>query len=118
MGIFSVIQGRFAERQAARFLKKSGYRILDKNYRTRSGEIDLVAEKGEFLVFVEVKKRSGDAFGSAFEAVTREKQVKIVKAAKHYLFRFSLEERIVRFDVIAVDSHGKCTHIPDAFSSQ
>lgn len=115
MGLFSIIQGKLAEGRAARFLKKSGYRILEKNYRTRSGEIDLVVEKGDLLIFVEVKNRADDSFGTALDAVTREKQKRIVKAANHYLSRTSPDELNIRFDVIAVDSHGKCTHIRDAF---
>lgn len=115
MGIFSVIQGKLAEGQAARFLKKSGYKILCRNYRSRFGEIDLVAEKGEILVFVEVKKRAENSFGSALDAVTSEKQKKIIKTARHYLSRTPSDEKFIRFDVITVDSHGKCTHIPDAF---
>lgn len=94
--------GRRGEQLACDFLRRSGYTILATNYRTRGAELDLVAEEGSDLVFVEVKTRWGDLFGSALEAVDRRKQGKIARAAREYLARERAEQRPARFDVVAV----------------
>lgn len=91
------------ENVAASFLQEQGYRILERNYRCRSGEIDLIARDGEYLCFVEVKYRSSGAFGSPLEAVGCRKQQQILKVAKYYLMRkrFSMDTAC-RFDVVAI----------------
>lgn len=94
--------GRRGEQLACEFLRRSGYTILAANYRTRGAELDLVAEEGGELVFIEVKTRRGDLFGSALEAVDRRKQGKIARAAREYLAREGAEQRPARFDVVAV----------------
>ena len=73
--------GGEAESQAARFLERQGLRIVTRNYRTRQGEIDLVAQDGDVLVFVEVRLRSGGYFGGAAASVTPRKQSRIIAAA-------------------------------------
>lgn len=98
--------GRRGEDLARRFLEQAGYRILVANYRTRAAELDLVAEEGGELVFIEVKSRRGDLFGSALEAVDRRKQGKIVLAAREYLARERAHGRPARFDVVAVTFRG------------
>src|SRR2546426_12211521 len=77
--------GKEGERVASRFLEARGYRILERNYRTRRGEIDLIAEDGRILVFVEVKVRLDDRFGGPAAAITRAKQARIARLAQQYL---------------------------------
>ncbi len=79
-----------------------GYDILERNYRCRHGEIDLVAEHAQDLVFVEVKTRRGTAYGLPEEAVNLRKQRKIVEVAHHYIGLHACSERSWRVDVVAV----------------
>lgn len=94
--------GRKGEDLAVAHLLDSGYKLLDRNYRCRFGEIDIIARDGEFLVFVEVKARRSGAFGTPFEAVDLRKQQRICKVALHYINKHHLHEQPVRFDVAAV----------------
>lgn len=103
------------EEQAAACLVNQGYVILDKNYRCRSGEIDLIARDGSYLVFIEVKYRSHTSAGDPAEAVDRKKQKKVVNTARYYLLTHGyLEETPCRFDVAAVTDSG-VRIIKDAF---
>ena len=96
-------RGRIGERAAADFLKKErGYRLLDRNVRYTWGELDLVAEDGQTIVFVEVRARKGNSLGSPMESVTRAKQQRLVLAAQEYLQRNGLEKRLWRIDLIGV----------------
>ena len=79
--------------QAAAYLKKKGYRILEANFRCRFGEIDLIARDGAYLVFIEVKYRSSLKDGDSLEAVNRGKQRKIIRVAEYYLLHASGESR-------------------------
>jgi len=94
--------GRLGERLAAEKLLSRGYRILERNFRCRYGEIDLVAEDEQDLVFVEVKTRRGTAYGLPEEAVTPRKQRKIVEVASYYIDVHDCPERSWRVDVVAV----------------
>ena len=94
--------GEKGERLAVRFLRRRGYRIVERNYRCRRGEIDLVALDGDEVVFVEVKTRSGTAFGSPAEAVTRTKRRRLAHAARDYCNRRHLAEPCCRCDVVAI----------------
>jgi putative endonuclease len=94
--------GAKGEEIAARYLKNLGYRILERNYRVRYGEIDIVAEQGTDLVFVEVKTRSGTLFGSPFDSVTVSKQRQLSKVALAYISKRNCHERSSRFDVVGV----------------
>jgi putative endonuclease len=78
-------------------------RVLARNFRCRSGEIDIVADDRGTVVFVEVKERRGDSHGSAVEAVTLEKRRRVVRAARVYAAAHGLSESPVRFDVLAID---------------
>lgn len=99
--------GGGGEDEAARLLRRRGYRILARNYRCRHGEIDIVAfEDGEY-VFVEVKTRLTDGKGSGAEAVTVAKQRKVARVAQQYLAERGLEDRPCRFDVVAVSPGGE-----------
>jgi len=94
--------GARGEEIAARYLKKRGYRIVDRNYRNRIGEIDIIAEQGGSLVFVEVRTRSDIVFGSPFESVTVQKQQQLSKVALEYINQKGCHDRAARFDVVGV----------------
>ncbi|MBA2391255.1 MAG: YraN family protein [Ktedonobacteraceae bacterium] len=94
--------GRLGERLAAEKLLSMGYGILERNFRCRYGEIDLVAEHEQDLVFVEVKTRRGNAYGLPEEAVNLRKQRKIIEVAHHYIDVHACPERSWRVDVVAV----------------
>ena len=109
---------RKSEKYTCDELTRRGYAILERRYRTRFGEIDIIARHGEFTVFVEVKTRSGDDFGGGAEAVTPWKQRRIAQMALDYLSRRRLHDRPCRFDVVVVDySSGRWRFevIPHAF---
>lgn len=112
--------GKSGEDQAVDELERRGYAILDRRYRTRQGEIDIVALDGETIVFVEVKARTTAERGSAAEAVTPAKQRRLIAMAVDYLSRKRLTGRPCRFDVAAIDGAGRdrrLTWYPHAFSA-
>jgi putative endonuclease len=94
--------GNKGERAAKSYLKKQGYRILKKNYRTPVGEIDIIAEHKCILVFIEVKSRTSAAFEQPFSAVTARKQKKIAQTANYFLAKNKIGDREIRFDVVSV----------------
>ncbi len=96
--------GKQSELLAANYLKLSGYRILEQNYRNRIGEIDIIAKDGPVLVFIEVKARKSVRFGTPKTAVTYGKQVKISKTALVYLKAAGQLRSKARFDVVAIDA--------------
>jgi len=95
--------GAFGERVAAAHLEAKGYRIRARNFRCREGEIDIVAEDGDCLVFVEVRTRRGDAFGSPAESVTAAKERRLLTVAKAYLQQHNDVPPNQRIDVVAVE---------------
>ncbi len=95
--------GTFGERVAIAHLEEKGYRIREKNFRVREGEIDIVAEQGDVLVFVEVKTRRGDAMGSAKESIGWRKAQSLLLAAQVYEERHEKLPPGRRIDVIAID---------------
>jgi putative endonuclease len=95
-------KGQSAEELAARFLESQGYRVLERNYRTRGGEIDIVAEEGAVLCFVEVRSTRGAEFGGPLPTINAAKQRRVVRAARRYLAARGLEDREVRFDVVGI----------------
>lgn len=97
---------RRSEEIAAQFLVSKGYKILERNYRTPRGELDLVATEGEALVFVEVKARRGFRFGEPAYAVHEQKQRHMIKAALYYLSRKKIQNRTCRFDVVVIYEGG------------
>ena len=115
--------GKIGEKAACRYLKKEGYRILATNYARhfgkQIGEIDIVARKGDVVSFVEVKTRKSEAFGLPCEAVTREKQQKIIKTAYTYIGENHLDLSY-SFDIIEVFHDGRkitsLRHLPHAFT--
>lgn len=113
--------GRSAEIAAAAELGRRGYRIIGSNYRCRQGEIDLVACEADTLVFIEVRCKRTDAYGTPAESVTAAKQRKLIATAEHYLREHALEAVACRFDVVEVTAaDGKvlvADVIRDAFSA-
>ena len=110
--------GKLGEELACAELVQRGYSILERGYRTPSGELDIVAREGDFLVFVEVKARQNDSFGEPEEAVTLRKQQKLVWMATDYLARHGLGEVPCRFDVVGINTETSppaVTLIVDAF---
>jgi len=99
------LAGADAERRAERFLEAEGLQILARNHRCRFGELDLVAADGGTLVFVEVRLRSGDAYGTAAETIGATKRRKLFAAARHYLLTHRYDCP-TRFDVVALDGPG------------
>jgi putative endonuclease len=95
--------GRAGEEAAVRFLHERGYRIIERNYRCRFGEIDLIARDGETLAFVEVKTRRSQAFGPPALAVTIQKQRHLVKASQVYLAQRGKAHELCRFDVVTIE---------------
>lgn len=112
----SRVIGSEGERSAEKCLRDKGLRILERNYSTRRGEIDLVALDGDTLVFVEVKARAAARFGLPQETVGARKQHRLVKAAQSYLLQRGWEGP-ARFDVVAI-LNGVFTHIEDAFPAE
>ena len=94
--------GQQAEDLAAAFLQRQGLIIVERNFRVRGGEIDLVARHGSTLVFVEVRLRSRADFGGAAASITAQKQASLIRAAEHYLLRFSTLPPC-RFDALLLE---------------
>ena len=102
------------EQKAGAYLEGQGYEILEYNYRCRTGEIDIVARDGEYLVFCEVKYRADARTGHPAEAVDARKQRRISKCALYYLTRHGLADQACRFDVVSFEGEA-VTLYPNAF---
>ena len=115
-------QGDAAEDRACRHLEGAGVSIVERNFRTRGGEIDIVARKGDVLVFVEVRSREVPGFGTPEESVTPAKRRRIVGAARQYLSKGAPASwGEARFDVIAIEGSGDAAvlrHYPAAFDAK
>ena len=108
-------EGTRFEKLAGEYLTRQGYQILAANYRCPGAEADLIAREGKYLVFVEVKERSGRSMGFGFEAVNTKKQRRICRAARFYLRRMHVDPMMpVRFDVVSIDG-GRFRLIRNAF---
>lgn len=94
--------GRRGEALAVDLLRAEGLTIVERNFRCRAGEIDLVAFDGPTLVFVEVRSRRGDRAGTPFESVDARKQARVTRVARHFLATRGLADHDVRFDVVGV----------------
>ena len=106
--------GRVGEKRAVKYLKSIGYEILETNFTTDFGEIDIVAKDKDFIVFVEVKTRSSVAFGSPSEAVNAKKREKYKNLASLYLLKSKTPDHCCRFDVIEIVK-SEINHIINAF---
>ena len=115
-------RGDAAEERACRHLEAAGFTIAGKNYRTRGGEIDIVARKGDLLVFVEVRSRENASFGTPEESVDLAKRRRIIRAARDYLSNVpAVSWGEARFDVIAIEGCGEnavLRHYPAAFDAK
>jgi putative endonuclease len=112
--------GDQGERAAVRFLRKLGYRIVAKQYRNSFGEVDVIAQDKETIVFVEVKTRKSTLDGQPFEAVDRRKQDKITRTALAWLKKHQRLEHRARFDIVSIvwpddGSDPQITHFQNAF---
>lgn len=113
-----LLLGKEGERVAERYLQKKGYKLVERNYRCKAGELDLIVLDRGVVVFVEVKTRTGRGFGSPLEAVEFRKQRKMIQAAQFFLAERGLQQRDARFDVVGVSWPGRepiVEHIENAF---
>lgn len=107
-------RGREAEERAARHLERCGQRVIERNFRVRGGEIDLICRDGKALVFVEVRLRSRGDFGGAGASITAGKRRRIILAAQHYLL--GKADCDCRFDCVLIDG-GQLEWVKNAFSA-
>lgn len=107
-------RGDKAEQQALDYLQHQGLQLIDKNYRCKHGEIDLVMMDGPTLVIVEVRFRQSNKYGGALESITWQKQSRIIKTTQHYIMNHSITGPI-RFDVVAMSSERAINWIKNAF---
>jgi putative endonuclease len=116
----AVAIGNYGERVAAAFVRRQGYRILTRNYKTERGEIDLICRHGEILVFVEVRTRAGEEFGRPAESIDARKEEALWAAAQSYLRLLGRDDIIHRFDAVEVRMRAGeipvCTLLPDIFA--
>lgn len=108
--------GKQAEAQAEQFLCQQGLKLVERNYRCKLGEIDLIMRDGDSLVFVEVRLRRHSGFGSAAESVTPQKQRKLILAAQHYL-QHAGKNQPCRFDIVGLDQQSPPTWLKNAFET-
>ena len=112
--------GKAGEEAALEYLLQQGYHVLERNYRCRFGEIDLIARDGNTLAFIEVKTRRSQRFGPAAAAITHEKQRHLVKASQTYLTQRRQVDALCRFDVVTIDLEAHTLRIElikDAFQA-
>ena len=120
MSCYNKTIGNYGENLSLKHLIKNNYKILDTNFRTSYGEIDIVATINNIIVFLEIKSRYTDSFGKAIESITYYKQKQIIKLTKYYIHRYNLYNYNVRYDIIEVYFNNrnnlyKLNHIIDAF---
>ena len=119
--ILPSIIGAKVERNTETFLNKRGLRTIRRNYKCRTGEIDLVMNDGEYVVFVEVRYRGSDAYGDPIESITARKQKRLIRAATHFLATAPhFQNMPCRFDAVGVSKahgHTKYDWIKNAFST-
>ncbi len=109
--------GKEAEEAAVEYIVKKGYKLRDRNWYSGHAELDIVAETGNWIVFLEVKCRSGNYYEEPFEAVNRKKQKLIIRAANAYIRKFDIDLE-ARFDIISIVKRKdafEIEHIEDAF---
>lgn len=115
---YKKIDGEKAESEVSDYLQKQGLSLVERNYFCKAGEIDLIMQDNDILVFVEVRFRKKSKYGTGVESVTKSKQQKIIRAAKYYLLEKNSFDKInCRFDVVASthDNENKMLWIKDAF---
>lgn len=95
--------GKRGESIAVSYLKKQGYKIIEKNYKTKLGEIDIVADNKGCICFIEVRAKNNQTFGLPEETILKKKQLAISRTALTYIKQYKLEERCCRFDVVSIE---------------
>lgn len=106
------------ELQALAFLKRKQLKLITKNYSSKCGEIDLIMQDKESLVFVEVRYRKEDAYGAGADTITRSKKDKLIRTAKFYLLENDLYDKVAcRFDVISIDKQNHIAWLCNAFDA-
>jgi len=103
--------GKRGETLAISFLKKNGYRIIESNFRCRYGEIDIVAQDGKTVAFIEVKTKTSNRFGSPTQAIDSRKQRQVSKTALAYISQKRLTNYSARFDVVGINIKGSNSEI-------
>ena len=112
----NIEKGKLGEEIALKYIISKGGKVIERNYRTKIGEVDLIVRLNGELVFVEVKSRSNINYGYPSESVNYKKKRKITNVAKYYIFDNSLENLSIRFDVIEIYlNEKKINHIANAF---
>lgn len=96
--------GALGEEAAVKALKKQGYKIIDRNYRTKMGELDIIAKDGEYTCFIEVRLRKNNSFGSPADSIDEGKRRRIINAAKHYAVSKHIYDTPMRFDVVLINA--------------
>ncbi len=110
-------QGNQAEDEAYQYLLKQDFKLIERNFSTKAGEVDLIMQDGESLVFIEVRYRKNTDFGGAAASVTPKKQQRIIKAALAYSQR-NAPQSSLRFDVVSIEGDDrKLNHIKNAFGT-
>ena len=112
------LAGNAAEDHAVEFLKEHSYKILERNYRSHFGEIDIIAMDNVHTVFIEVKSRSTWEFGSPHESIVRKKKRRITLTALEYIQKKHLENKPLRFDVVAIKPDHSIELIKNAFNAE
>ncbi|NME35702.1 MULTISPECIES: YraN family protein [Fusobacterium] len=102
------VQGEYFENLALNFLEKKGFQLVEKNFYSHFGEIDLILRKDNLIIFVEVKERSNQKFGNGFEAISKKKLRRMFLSANEFIAINKLQNFNIRFDAIAFDENGKC----------
>ncbi|MEK6531738.1 MAG: YraN family protein [Deltaproteobacteria bacterium] len=121
MTIDRLIRGFFGQDAAEKELKKQGYTIIERNFRCRHGEIDIIAEHGTYIVFIEVKTRSNRSFGTPACSIDSRKKRRIIMSARQYLSMRGISDRDARFDVASIELNRGATAIEiikDAFNDE
>ncbi len=109
-----LLRGEKSEQQACRYLIKQGLLLVEKNFRSKYGELDLLMMDGQTLVIVEVRYRKSNVYGSAVESITAKKQLRIIAAAQYYML-VNKTDSLIRFDVISMSSDSDINWIKNAF---
>lgn len=106
--------GNLGEEAAVKAIKKQGYKIIERNYRTKMGEIDIIARDGEYTCFIEVRLRKNNDFGSPADTIDINKQRKIIRTAQYYAVTKKIYDTPMRFDAVLINADakgGKLTNI-------
>lgn len=109
------LKGRSGEDKASSYLKKKGFKIIERNFRWYGNEIDIIARDKESIVFIEVKSSTAKDFEHPLMWISNWKKKNIIKASTGYIVSHKLDQLSVRFDVVTIESDGRINHVMDAF---